>query len=290
MTPPFDLQFADEQPQNHLDRFGLRQQVTGLHVVPGPGYVTFRFRTTVATVPIVEVFEYRADTDHAGVETLAANAFPLFAGPQLAHEIRIDGLAQAQQYVYAIRAPSDDPEAPSAPADGSFVTSSRMAQLFFDDIVVKRDGDPNGDGEMMFRCAVYDTATEQMIAGQFNTPRTNIGDGTDIDSPFGTPAGWLIKAPKTVTVFLTGDDSDTDWSGFFSMDGLGGGTGLSRDRIPPSDHGETETAVWANAAVELELPDAGHFSIPFRLDSGPWGVAYRAWGRLEGTVAAPPPE
>jgi hypothetical protein len=156
----------------------MGQQIHWLSVRPGANVVDIGFETQLPTVPIVEVRLPRTD-QHAEAQVRAA--FPLFAGLRQAHSVRIDGLMPRTRHGYIVRAGGPPGSGLGAAAkSGAFTTGSRRARVVFERLTIHAVS----DNEMVFKCAVYDGTTQQIIGQQMRLP----SEGGKLELPGGPPA------------------------------------------------------------------------------------------------------
>ena len=302
MFPTTELQFPQDGVRLHLPDVTLVQRITGLTITATPESAHVHFNTNRPAMSILEIFYYRTGNvyEDSMPENLVGSRLELLIGPGLRHEFEVDGLPQDTRLWFRVTATSPDPSVPRAYAIGQFFTLSRTAQVWFDNLIVYRSGDSNSPGEMIFRGAAYDYATKTMFSGPFRRPAIGLGysesisSGAKIHDPFGTTAP-IQNAPPLVTLWVEGSDDDR-YDIPLPLTGLNiTGEALPKDSIPGVGHGEEEYKVWASAADDVALPaTVGDFTLPFKLDSGNWGVAWVMFGRIIGNVSSrnislPPP-
>jgi hypothetical protein len=194
----------------------LAQHIHHISVRPGANVVDISFQTQLPTVPIVEIRLPRTD-QHAEQEI--DTVFPLFGGLRQAHNVRMDGLKPRTRYGYIIRAGGPPGSGLGAAAvSGVFTTGSRRAHVVFTRLTIHAVS----DNQMIFKCALYDGTTQQIIGQQMRQPpgggMLEIGP-TSIASPF--PDVPVPDAPPILHVYGWGFEQDDDWEINFGLNIVG---------------------------------------------------------------------
>lgn len=179
------------------------QAVTDLTVAAGVDTVRISFRTVQPTIPSVTVT--------APDGTQAASWLPLFGGLQTQHECILgQNIPLDQQTSYRLRIVASGSyfgKPHDAVVTQTFTTGSRKVTLFFDNINVRKDGDPGGAGEFEF----YFRAGDADGGAQLGYAVWGEGDISDDDPPVDVDRTIAIDlAPRGVYAIVLGVDQDFD--------------------------------------------------------------------------------
>jgi hypothetical protein len=261
---------------------GSFQFIYDLRVLPGLDYVDFSFRTSQPTVPLVNL---TLDAPDAPPGTAVTFAFPLFKGMQTEHEIRVGNpprLEQDTTYFYKIIATGTGRRG-DAVVRGTFTTGSQDAELFFDRIHVRRDGDPNSAGDFTFYFGAGDAETKDELGLPWPTYSADISDGQSV---LVGRSIHIPRAPRRLWVGVVGVDDDSYiFAPLCTLGHRPAPTG------PRTDHAEQEACEQAWVWDEFDTFENGEFksglrNYPFTLSTGNFGVAFDVSGGLRVSAVA----
>jgi hypothetical protein len=261
---------------------GSFQFIYDLRVLPGLDYVDFSFRTSQPTVPLVNL---TLDAPDPPPGTAVTFAFPLFKGMQTEHEIRVGNpprLEQDTTYFYKIIATGTGRRG-DAVVRGTFTTGSQDAELFFDRIHVRRDGDPNSAGDFTFYFGAGDAETKDELGLPWPTYSADISDGHSV---LVGRSIHIPRAPRRLWVGVVGVDDDSYiFAPLCTLGHRPAPTG------PRTDHAEQEACEQAWVWDEFDTFENGEFksglrNYPFTLSTGNFGVAFDVSGGLRVSAVA----
>ncbi|HEY7445539.1 MAG TPA: hypothetical protein VH701_24140 [Vicinamibacterales bacterium] len=259
------------------------QQIRDLSVRPGVNVVDIRFSTLFPAVPIVDVARIRTD-QHAVAET--QSVFPVFGGLRQVHNIHFENLRPNTRYGILIRAAG----APGsgiglASVSGGFTTGSRSGRVVFERLTIFQVS----DNEMVFKCAVYNGTTEEMVGPQMRLPA---GGGTlecgrtALAFPF--PDVTMPSAPPSVRVYIWGYDQDDDWEINLGLNIVG--ENLPSTTPTPQGIRALDDEIIGDALETLKLPEfpGPAQKQPFVLSALDERFGYELVGFVESTVTTAP--
>ena len=250
------------------------QAIVDLSVAAGVDTVRISFRTIQPTIPTVTVT--------TGDGTQIAAWLPLIGGLQTQHECTLGQnvpLDQETQYHLRISAFGTTylGKAVDVVVTRTFTTGSRKVTLFFDQINVRKDGDPAGAGEFDFLFYAGDAGGGARLGYE----HWGEGDISDDDPPVDVNRVVAIEqAPRGVYAIVLGVDEDYDVIPY-------PGEGLP-DYYPFVQF-EGEGSWWKStydydsAWVTKVFPIDDVFGAglrTFEMSTGDFGVAFTVFGRL----------
>lgn len=264
-----------------LPSLNLIQQIRDVTVRPGVNVVDIGFYTPWPTVPIVEV--RRSERIHPQVPPKVHAVFPLLGGLRQVHLVRIEDLEPKTRYGFIIRAGGGPGSGIGlATATGRFYTGSRSARVVFEKLIILQVS----DNEMVFKFALYDSRTEEMIGQQRRLPAEGgkLESGrTTIHNPF--PTITLPAAPPSVRLYVLGHEYDDDWEISFGLPAVGEPLVPTTTPTPRGIQASDDT-IFGDA---LDTKRLGEFPAPpqrqdFVLGAIDARFAYQLVGFIESTV------
>ena len=254
------------------------QGIFNLTVAPGIDAVTITFRTRQPTEPFIEILE--ADTGK-----------PLYiwktSGKREVHKMDMTSespgnrLAHNASHSYRIEATAmpDSPDQTKAISTGTFRTGSRTAEIFFDTIHVRNDGDPGlkGAGEFTFNFRGGDALTGAQLGNVERWGEGSIEAGHDVTV---NRVITIPAAPSVLWVSVSGEEDDRS---FFDPGALGLCTiGIVGGGAPGSYVKEIGACTVANVTEHFDISQTigGISERPLEMHTGNFAIAYDVLGRL----------
>jgi hypothetical protein len=259
---------------------GYSQGIYNLTVTPSVDAVTITFRTRQPTEPFIEIIN-----EDTGKPVYVSKK----SGKRQVHQMNMasespgNRLAQNAQHSYRIEADAmpGSPDQTKAVATGTFRTGSRTAEIFFDTIHVRNDGDPGlkGAGEFTFTFSAGD-----IRGSDTGVPLGNVeswGEG-DIDAGEDVAVNRVVTipaAPRGLWVHVSAEENDKSF--FVPPYGLCTfGTVVSSS--PGSFGKETGECTVAGVTEHFDISQTigGTSERPFEMHTGNFAIAYDVFGRL----------
>jgi hypothetical protein len=256
---------------------GFSQGIHNLTVAPGVDAVTITFRTRQPTNPFIEIINQ--DTGKPAVLSKKADKQQVHQLDMLSEGF--NPLAQNTQYSYRIVASAmpGSPDPSDAILTGTFRTGSRAAEILFDTIHVRNDGDPGlkGSGEFKFRFSGGDAATGAPLGNVEFYGQASIDSGEDVavDCAVDIPV-----APRVLWAHVSATEDDRS---FFDPGALGLCTiGILGDGSPGSSGKEIGACAVAMVTEHFDISQTlgGISERPFQMSTGNFAIAYDVSGRL----------
>jgi hypothetical protein len=255
----------------NLDKkFNPAQAIYNLKVNADIDTCRVRFKTTQPSVPSI------AATDADG--NVVASALPLFGGLRTEHDVLLGEMVPLPQATeltlkIVVSGHTMTGQPTQAQATSAFKTGSRHAVIDFQEIHVRLDGDPDGEGEFRWTFGAGDADTEAELGKPWPVFKKDMSDGNrapireQISIPF---------APRRLWVLAFGQDDDTN---AFDARGI---LGLRA----PYYHGEgsgwitrpEEDTAWVERHFDISGVNEG--ALPIELSTGDFGVAFTIKGRI----------
>ncbi|MGB7949511.1 MAG: hypothetical protein WCH75_17630 [Candidatus Binatia bacterium] len=256
---------------------GYSQGIHNLTVAPSVDAVTITFRTRQPTNPFIEiinqgtgkpaVFSKKADKRQVHQLDMVSEGF--------------NPLAQNTQHSYRIVASAmpGSPDQSDAILTGTFRTGSRAAEILFDTIHVRNDGDPGlkGSGEFKFRFSGGDAATGAPLGNVEFYGQANIDSGEDVAVDC---AVVIPVAPRVLWAHVAATEDDKS---FFDPGALGLCTiGILGNGSPGSSGKEIGACAVATVTEHFDISGTlgGISERPFQMATGNFAIAYDVSGRL----------
>jgi hypothetical protein len=255
---------------------GYSQGIYNLTVAPGVDAVTITFRTRQPTNPFIKIINQDTGKLHVWrkldkrtvhrLDMVSEDFNPLVQNAQHSYEIVADPMPGS-------------PDQTTAVATGTFRTGSRTAEIFFDTIHVRNDGDPGlkGAGEFTFSFSGGDAAT-----GEQKGNVEHWGEG-DIDAGEDVAVNLMVSiptAPRGLWVHVSGTEDDKS---FFDPGSLGlCAIGTVGGGAPGSFAKETGACTVASVTEHFDISQTlgGISERPFEMHTGNFAIAYDVLGRL----------
>jgi len=200
------------------------QMIYNLSIKAGIDSGRIRFKTVQPTIPLVRAIA--PDGKEVG------SVVPLLGGLRTDHDVLLgQGLAlpQNSEITVKITASGKDPlgRIRETIATSHFTTGTRNARIDFEQIVVRKDGDPAGEGEFTFRFNAGDTDDPAGPDWEEAQYRTNVSD----DDPPVTIRERIDIRRATRTLWIGARGLDDDWGDelVVAPDGPDPGTGWASD-------------------------------------------------------------
>jgi len=249
---------------------GYSQGIFNLTVSPGVDAVTITFRTRQPTNPFVKIINQ--DTGKLHVWWKRPDKRTVHRLNMLSEDF--SPLAQNAKHSYEIIAEAmpGSPDTTKALLSGTFRTGSRTAEIFFDRIHVRNDGDSGflgGAGEFRFNFGAGDVATEESLENVEHWGEGDIHAGGDADV---NRVVTIPTAPRGLWVQVNATEDD----GFCTV-------GYVPSFAPPgSSAKETEACVIARVTEHFDISQTlgGTSETPFEMHTGNFAIAYDVFGRL----------
>jgi hypothetical protein len=249
------------------------QGIYSLWVDPGVDSVAMSFKTRQATNPFIEVFN-----QHTG------ELADLWMRPEkiTTHSMVFKGygigkaMAQDTRHTYRIVANAlPGSVGPSKVEEtGSFRTGARSATVFFDNIHMRLDGDPNSPGDFTFGFGAGDVDTQELLGDAYYGNDIAIKDGhiEVVNRAITIPS----PAPPMLWVQVTSVEDD-----FVFPSGLAV-VGVQPTFAPPGSHVIEDTDFVAVDVTEhFDISQSLEKTItPFQMSTGNFAVAFWVNGRL----------
>lgn len=253
------------------------QAIFNLKVSPGIDSVKITFRTRQPCSPFIEIVN---DVNHKTVV--------LFKRPELRqfHELDTDAegwiLAQNRPHSYRIVAAAS----PSSPipgdsvAKGTFKTGMRSAEVHFDTIHVRNDGDPGlkGAGEFSFRFAAGDAITDEDLS------HTTVTYSADIDAGTDEAVNKVVHtgvSPRVLWLSVRGTEDDRS---IFDPEAMGLCTIGTVLGGPPGSrgisNGQCAVAQVTDNVDISQVPIGTTTELPFQMSTGDFAIAFDVTGRV----------
>ena len=258
---------------------GFSQGIHNLTVAPSVDAVTITFRTRQPTNPFIEIINkdtgkpvfVSQKTDKRQVHQM-----------DMASESPGNRLAQNTQHSYRIvaSAMSGSPDPSDAISTGTFRTGSRTAEIFFDRIHVRNDGDPGlkGAGEFGFTFGAGDALTGVLLGNVESWGEGGIDAGHDVAV---NRAITIPSAPRGLWVQVKATENDTY---FVPLPGAGLCTVGTTPSFasPGSSGGDTGDCAFATVTGHFDISQTigGISERPFEMTTGNFSIAYDVFGRL----------
>jgi hypothetical protein len=266
------------------DLVGYSQAIYNLTVKPGVDAVTITFRTRQPTDPFIEITN--EDTGKAVYVWKGSDKRKLHQ-MDMASESPGNRLAQKTVHSYKITAyaTSDSPNSDPVVATGTFRTGSRRAEILFDTIHVRNDGDPGlkGAGEFTFRFSGGDARDGASLGNVESYGKADIDAGEDVAV---NRAVIIPTAPRVIWAHVSGMEDDTSFFdpgtlGLCTIGTVGGGP-------PGSFAKETGACTVASVTEHFDISQTlgGISETLFKMATGNFAVAYDVAGRLRVEVDA----
>lgn len=269
------------------------QRVRTVSVTPEPEAIRFRFNTTVATSPIIEVFELQTNFDAAqtlnfeGAKLVRVAFDFLGLSKGTRHAVRMDGLEQEKAYMFRITA-GGGAGTPSV-ITGRARTGRRDVVLFAREIGIWDDGDPGifyGEGELEFGFGLYGRDDQRLAHREFSCEAES---GDLIQWPFGRgergreSSPRVRRAPDSLTVYVLGVENDSFIAPFHPW-------AEPPLQLPPSTTTKRSSDwVKSDAMQRFDLPtQTGEYRLAVDLRPPPFSLHYFVTGWLEVRVKNPP--
>lgn len=251
------------------------QAIYSLSVQAGIDTVRVSFSTVQPTIPAIRV--------EAQDGTLVASALAIFGGLRTDHHALMGGaspLDQGTQFNVTIIASGLDYRGHphDAVATTQFTTGTRNAQIFFQAINVRKDGDPGikGAGDFDFTFGAGDAAGRSNLGEPWPSYSASISDD---DPPVSINEKIDIDlAPRSLWVQVIGTDDD-----FSIFSGGGGwlGTRPAFDGSVGSGWASTNTKDQSYVTGVFDISDAVYgTTIPMELSTGNFDVAFTVSGLI----------
>jgi hypothetical protein len=252
--------------------FQIRPQVIrNLAVRPGIDVVLVTFKTARPTIPLIELL------DETG--TKIAAKFGLFGGMRTEHEAFFGEdppLALETKHRIRIIAAGGAKE---VQATAEFITGSRSAEIFFDEVDIFDDSDPGirGEGEFMFNFGAGDAVTKESFGPGFLELGWLGLDPEDDHVPLGRSIA-IPQAPRTLWVQTIAFESDSsawpaEWFESFRSEVGFQAPGTTFESA--EDHQE----ITVTAFVDIDN-DVGSTVTPFELNTGNFSIAFAMKGHI----------
>jgi hypothetical protein len=250
------------------------QGIFNLTVAPGVDTVTITFRTRQPTEPFIEIVREDSSKDiYAWTKSGQRQVHQMDMESELLRNL----LVQNVRYRYRIEASAmpDSPDQTKAISTGSFRTGSRSAEIFFDTIHVRNDGDPGakGAGEFTFTFRCGEVLKGKPLGNVESWGKESINAGQDV------AVNRVVTIPTAPSVFWANVYGEEDDHSAFDL-------GLCTIGLPDSTPGSWGREVGACAVATV----TEHFDIsgtiggvserPFEMHTGNFSIAYDVFGRL----------
>jgi hypothetical protein len=254
------------------------QGIFNLTVAPGIDAVTITFRTRQPIEPFIEIME-------------GVTGKPLYvwkkSGKRELHQMDMasespgNRLAQNAWHRYRIEAAAmpDSPDQTKAISTGTFRTGSRTAEIFFDTIHVRNDGDPGlkGAGEFTFTFRGGDALTGVQLGNAESWGEGSIDAGHDV------AVNRVVTIPAAPSVLWASVSGEEDDKSFFDPGALGLCTiGIVGGGAPGSYVKEIGACTVASVTEHFDISQTigGISERPFEMHTGDFAIAYDVVGRL----------
>ena len=268
------LQIDSARGVGLIDALFPPQEIYDLKVQAGIDTCRIRFKTTQATIPLVQA----SDSDGTNV----GSAFPLFGGLRTQHEMllgEVTALPQGTRLELKIVAAGHNlnGKATETVVNTAFVTGKRMAVVAFQEIDVRKDGDPNSAGDFTwhFEAGDADNGAELSFPG----PRFDL-DISDDDPPVAINETISIDlAPRNLCIGAEGADDDLTIP--YPGQGLSihGYPGLTGDRTGAGEIPNDVEYAWVTRVFDIAELSNGTV-VPMELATGNFGVAFTIKGTI----------